>query len=84
VNPIGSCDVCCQTRVLHRHHRKYRSRRQPGEDIDDPRNVALVCYRCHADIHAHRGDWTRDFRTYSYAPIGESERETDERMGRER
>ena len=47
----GRCRVCGDTSgTMHHHHIRYRS--LGGADSSD--NVALVCARCHADIHAAR------------------------------
>jgi len=44
----GKCK-CCGRSGAEVHHLKYRS--QGGDH--DPNNLALLCKRCHEDIHAH-------------------------------
>ena len=44
----GKCR-CCGKAGAEVHHLKYRSL---GGD-HDPNNLALLCKRCHEDIHAH-------------------------------
>lgn len=44
----GKCR-CCGKPGAEMHHLKYRSH---GGD-HDPNNLALLCHRCHEDIHAH-------------------------------
>jgi 5-methylcytosine-specific restriction endonuclease McrA len=47
----GRCRVCGDTSgPMHHHHIRYRSL----GGADSSANVALVCARCHADIHAAR------------------------------
>lgn len=49
----GKCR-CCGKRGGEVHHLRYRS--QGGDN--DPSNLALLCKRCHEDIHAHLIDVT--------------------------
>lgn len=44
----GTCR-CCGKSGAEVHHLKFRS--QGGDH--DPNNLALLCKRCHEDIHAH-------------------------------
>jgi 5-methylcytosine-specific restriction endonuclease McrA len=44
----GTCK-CCGKAGAEVHHLQYRS--QGGDH--DPNNLALLCKRCHEDIHAH-------------------------------
>jgi len=59
----------CTIYATDPHHMK--SRRRGGSD--DPVNKRFVCRSCHDCITQHRGEWTKRWRTPSWAKEGTTE-----------
>lgn len=48
-----NCPCGCAWRVTHRHHVVYQQHvRQHNGDLDDPRNLIPVAWRCHHEHHS--------------------------------
>ena len=45
--------LVCGRRAVHAHHVAYRQwAKDTAGDLNDPRNLAAVCQKCHFDHHA--------------------------------
>jgi 5-methylcytosine-specific restriction endonuclease McrA len=62
----------CFTFGAEPHHKKYRSRCGPGDDVHNPINIAMLCRNCHNRTHDEDPEYAC-YRTASWQPIGRSE-----------
>lgn len=54
------------------HHRKYRSRCAGSPDVNDPKNLVVLCLECHGRTHGGAKDMAQ-YRTFRWQKIGETE-----------
>ena len=51
IEMVGVCEICHSRNNLVVHH--IQRLIDGGKDI--PRNIQIVCRKCHSDLHAHQG-----------------------------
>ena len=67
------CRNCLVYTTEKEHHMKYKSR----GGSDNPINLVRLCRTCHRDVHDHKAEWTKKYRTYSFCAEGITEYEFD-------
>jgi len=70
----GRCEIVidgirCSNPATSPHHKKSRAR---GGN-DDLNNLIDTCFSHHRAIEDHKGEWTKQYRTYSWQKEGETE-----------
>lgn len=69
LNDNGVMTRCGSRDRVEIHHIKSKGR----GGSNDLRNLVVLCRKHHTDVHHHRGDWTRAYRTHSWQKEGENE-----------
>ena len=67
----GAC-AHCFSRPAQIHHKKYRSRAKGDPEVNDEKNLVLLCADCHGRTHAGDMEMAK-YRTASWQKVGESE-----------